>query len=81
MHLNSSDTELKKSHLDKEKVGSYCNGKGHFQGYEKIVLIFKENLFTTTVNQFGYKKKVGPETAIFTLKHVAHYYLGYLLHR
>lgn len=69
---------LKKPHLDKEKVGNYrpiAIASIISKVMEKITLILNEKLFVTTANQFGYKKRVGTETAIFTLKHVAHNYL------
>ncbi len=70
---------LKKPQLDKEKVGNYrpiAIASVISKVMDKLVLSLNEKLFVTTANQFGYKKKVGTETAIFTLKHVAHNFLS-----
>ncbi len=42
---------------------------------ELIILEEYPKLFLTTDNQFGYKKKIGTEMAIYVVKQVSHYYL------
>ena len=43
--------------------------------FELLILTRHKVKFQTSTSQFGYKKGVGTETAIFTLKQVAHHYL------
>lgn len=43
--------------------------------FELLILERHGDKLTTHYGQFGYKKGVGTETAVFTLRQVAHYYL------
>lgn len=42
---------------------------------ELVILCFNSYQLTTNHNQFGYKKGVGTETAVFCVKQIAHHYL------
>ena len=69
---------LKKSGLDSSKVNNYrpiALATVISKLFELIIHHKYEPNLVTHAGQFGYKKGVGTETAVFTLKQIAHHYL------
>ncbi|CAL8125005.1 unnamed protein product [Orchesella dallaii] len=69
---------LKKKGLDKSKVQNYrpiALATILSKVFELIFLSIYHNNLNTHYGQFGYKKGVGTETAVFTLRQVCHFYL------
>ncbi|CAL8141293.1 unnamed protein product [Orchesella dallaii] len=69
---------LKKSGLDATSSNNYrpiAIASVISKVFEKLILLLFPDKFHTAPNQFGYKKDVGTEVAVFSLKQIAHHYL------
>lgn len=69
---------LKKKGLDRTIANNYrpiALATAISKIYECVLLSINASKLSTVPNQFGYKKKVGTEMAIFVMKMVAHNYL------
>ncbi len=69
---------LKKKGLDPSVIKNYrpiAISSAISKVFELLILSKYEHNLYTQAGQFGYKKGVGTETAVFTLRQVAHHYL------